>query len=170
MKIRELTADDAAAYRELRLFMLTESPAAFGSSYAEVAGLPLAQFVERLEDPQNYHFGAFDEEELVGVTTLRLTKRPKLRHKASLFAVYVRPENRRRGAGRALVQAALDRARGLGVRQVNLGVSHAGKAAVRLYESCGFEQYGLEEDAFYVDGRFYDVAYMACRLGDESAA
>ena len=168
MEIRELSADDAAAYRELRLFMLTESPAAFGSSYAEVAGRPLEQFVERLEDPQNYHFGAFEEGELVGVTTLRLTKRPKLRHKASLFAVYVRPEYRRRGAGRALMQAALARARELGVRQVNLGVSRAGKAAVRLYESCGFVQYGVEKDAFYVDGRYYDVAYMVCRLQEGS--
>lgn len=51
------------------------------------------------------------------------------------------------------------------MRQVDLGVTADNKAAVGLYASCGFERYGLERDAFKVGDSFYDVAYMALRLG-----
>lgn len=160
MEIRELTAADAGSYRELRLYSVEESPAAFGAAPSEVAARPLQVFAERLADEQNHTFGAFADGQLVGVTLLRRETREKTRHKASIYSVYVRPEYRGQGAGRALMEAALERAGELGLRQVNLGVNTASEAAVHLYEACGFERYGLEKDAFKLGEQFYDVIYM----------
>lgn len=169
MEIRELTAEDAAVYQALRLFGLEESPTAFGASYEEEVDRPLEEVAERLRDARNHTFGAITEEgQLAGIATLRREEREKLRHKAHVFGMYVRPELRRRGAGRALLEATVARAREIGVRQVDLGVTNSNAAAVGLYESFGFERFGLERDAFKVGAEYYDVAYLALHLGDEA--
>ena len=165
MEIQQLRPDDAATFQKLRLFALQESPAAFGSSYAEEADRPLEVVAERLEDVSNHVFAAFiNEGRLIGVALLRREQRVKSGHKAFVFGMYVLPEHRRQGVGRALLETVISRASELGVRQVNLSVANANKAAVRLYESCGFERFGLERDAFRIGNDFYDVAHMALRL------
>lgn len=162
MQIRQLTPDDAESYQNLRLFALRESPTAFGSSYAEMADRPLEMFAERLGDERNHIFGAFtDDRQLVGIATLRREQREKIGHKASIFGMYVLPEYRGQGLGRSLLEKLISRAGDLGVRQVNLSVVSANTPAVLLYESCGFERFGLERDAFRIGDDFYDVAYMA---------
>lgn len=165
MKIRQLTPTDAAIYQELRLFGLQESPTAFGSSYEDEAKRPLTTVSERLADPLNHTFGAFSEDgRLVGVALLRRSEHEKTAHKASVYAVYVHPEYRRRGVGQGLMERIIARARQLGVRQLILTVVTANPAPVRLYEQCGFEHFGLEKEAFSVGGTFYDAAYMRLRL------
>ena len=61
---------------------------------------------------------------------------------------------------RALEQAAAME----GVRQVTLCVNAGSEGAVRLYESLGFERFGLEPDALYVAPHFYDKLDMVLRL------
>jgi ribosomal protein S18 acetylase RimI-like enzyme len=165
VKIRQLERDDAAAYQELRLFGLQESPTAFGSSYAEEVDRSLDVVAARLEDVRNHVFGAFAHDgALIGIVTLRREPRGKTHHKAYVYGTYVLPEYRRRGAGRALMEAVITKAQELGLRQIQLSVTQANRAAVLLYESCGFERYGLECDAFKIGDAFYDVAHMVLRL------
>lgn len=52
----------------------------------------------------------------------------------------VRPDMRRSGVGRALVQEALTRARTSGARGVVLWTQPTMRAAQRLYEQCGFRR------------------------------
>jgi ribosomal protein S18 acetylase RimI-like enzyme len=59
---------------------------------------------------------------------------------AELSELYVRPGSRRRGLGRALVEAALDYARQRGCREVHLLVDPENAAALALYESLGFRR------------------------------
>ena len=69
--------------------------------------------------------------------------------------VAVRPECRRLGAGRALVEAVLEHGRAAGARTALLEVRASNVAAQRLYASLGFVQVGVrpryyahpEEDA-----------------------
>lgn len=165
MVIEQLGPEAALAYQKVRLYALQESPAAFGSSYAEEVDRPLAVVAERLGDKSNHVFGAIDGEgQLAGIVTLRWERRPKSSHKAFIFAMYVLPEYRGQGIGRALLETAIGRARELGLRQLNLSVVEANEAAVHLYESLGFERFGLEKEAFKIDDTFFDVAYMALRL------
>ena len=63
-------------------------------------------------------------------------------HSAGLHSyleeLYVVPDLRGNGLGRALLEAAMETARGEGAEQMELGTSENDKAARKLYESVGF--------------------------------
>lgn len=57
---------------------------------------------------------------------------------AYLEELYVVPGQRGRGLGRALLEAAMEQARGEGATHMELGTSETDRAARALYESAGF--------------------------------
>ncbi len=166
VRVRPLTPPDGPLYRELRLAALQDSPSAFASSYEEEEPRPPEHFSERLAGKdQSRVFGAFLDERLVGMVGLYWQPRPKLRHKAHVWGVFVRAEARGQGCGRALFAALIDYAQSLeGVRYLHLGVSVGNVSATRLYEAFGFETYGVEPVALVVEGEDFDEALMALEL------
>lgn len=162
MHIRVLTAADAAPYQVVRLRGLRDHPEAFGSSYAEEVDTPLSAIEARLQDlPDIPKFGAFQDGWLIGIAGLRRDPRRKLRHRAALVGMYVIPEARGQGVGRALVAAVIEYARALGdVRYISLSVTVGNSAARSLYRACGFQTWGVEPAALYIDGRDHDIEHM----------
>jgi ribosomal protein S18 acetylase RimI-like enzyme len=148
MAIERLPPSHAAEYRALMLEAYAAHPDAFTSTVAERAALPLAWWEARLSaEPAAKHvvFGASQGGELVGVAGLSFEQREKVRHKATLFGMYVRPRGRGQGIGRQLVLTALGYARERpGVKVVQLTVTEGNVPAERLYESCGFMRFGVE--------------------------
>ena len=57
---------------------------------------------------------------------------------AYLEELYVAPEQRGRGLGRALLEATMETAREAGAGHIDLGTSEGDTAALGLYESAGF--------------------------------
>jgi len=55
----------------------------------------------------------------------------------------VRPERRGNGAGSALLQAAIARAREAGCSRITLLADHANEAALRFYQRHGFTASGM---------------------------
>ena len=166
MHIRRLTPDDASAFQALRLSALLEEPLAFGASHEEEFAFPASTISARLA-PQvdRGPFGAFEGTRLVGLVALGRENLGKLRHKALVWGLYVAPEFRARGVGRALLMEALALARSVpDILQVNLSVNAANAGAIALYESVGFEAFGFEAGAMRVDGRLHDELHMALRL------
>ena len=138
--VRPLAPDDASAYRALRLAGIAELPAAFCTTHAAESGLPLAQIAQRLR-ATSYQiiFGAFNEEQLIAIAGLRREPIAVVHDKASLWGVYVTPQARGRGAGRQLVQAAIDHACAIPeLARIRLAVAQDNHAALTLYLSCGF--------------------------------
>ena len=72
--------------------------------------------------------------ELLGIAAL---KRIDARH-AEIKSMHTAEAARGRGVGRALVQAAFDRARERGARRMELDTNETNEAAIALYESFGF--------------------------------
>lgn len=71
--------------------------------------------------------------------------------------LYVRPSARGSGAGRALVVAAIEQARGLGYRVMRLDTLPTMVAAQGLYRSLGFEEIGRYNDNPGPDVRFMEL-------------
>src|SRR3954469_13011953 len=122
MNIRRLTPDDAAAFQAFRLTALQEAPTAFGSSFEEEASFPASVIESRLAlKPDRGPFGAFESNELVGLVALGREDMQKLSHKGLIWGMYVAPEARGKGLGRALLGEVLSFAHSVpGIRQVNL--------------------------------------------------
>lgn len=105
MQVRSLNVQDAAAYRALMLQAYERAPDAFMSTAAERASAPMGWWEERVADPRGLSqaFGAFADGVLIGAVAVEYSARVKTRHKAALVGMYVTPEHRARGAGRALL-------------------------------------------------------------------
>lgn len=166
MKIAKLESAHADAYRSLMLGGYESAPEAFTATLEERRDKPLSWWRERFTgQPQAACtvFGAFEGERLVGVVGLRQAPRPKTRHKATLFGLYVHPDAAGRGVGRRLVEAVLEEARGnAAIRAVQLTVTESNEPALRLYASCGFERFGIEPMAIRTGERFLAKVHMWC--------
>jgi ribosomal protein S18 acetylase RimI-like enzyme len=131
----------------------TQAADAFTSTAEERASEPLSYWEKRIDDPAGLSaaFGAFMSpadgagEALVGTVAIEFSAKPKTRHKALLIGMYVSPSARGSGAGRALLAAVLKHAEGRpGLLRANLTVTEGNAPAVHLYQSAGFEAYGVE--------------------------
>jgi len=159
--IRPLQPDDADAYVVLRRTMLTEAPWAFASSPEFDRGCNADQVRESVSRPGSAILGAFDGVDLIGSAGLVRDEKPKRRHIALIWGVYVAPAARGCGLGRSVMQAALDHARTWpGLECIQLAVSERAQAARRLYESLGFTTWGIEPDALRVDGHGHAESHM----------
>jgi len=161
MEIRRLTSADAPAYREIRLAGLRDSPEAFGSTFVRESTQPLTWFCDRLSN--SAVFAAFHSTALVGVAGLAIRAGEKERHKGLLWGMYVRPDARKAGVGKRLVEAVIDHARAH-VEVIQLSVISENEPARRLYAGLGFVEYGLEKDSLKQNGRYYDEILMALDL------
>lgn len=169
LEIRPLTEDDAPAWRELRLRMLRDHPDVFGSSWEEFERQSLEEVARRMRErnspPDNALFGAFMNGVLIGSTGLHREEGAKDRHKAMIWGVYAAPEARGRGVGRALMEAAIVRARATpGVERLVLAVATHNTAARGLYISFGFTSWGLERHALKLPDRYIDEEFFALEL------
>ena len=168
MHVRKLTEADAEDFWNIRLRALRDTPEAFSSSYEESHTRPLASVVQRLRDEStvgdNFILGAF-EEPLVGMVGFQRDQGVKERHKSTIWGMYVIPEMRGRGLGKALLSQAIAYAvRQVGLVQIHLAVVSTQDAARHLYRSLGFEVYGLEPRALKVGDQYFDEELMVLRL------
>lgn len=167
MEIQLLNEKHAEIYWQLRLEMLQQSPTSFGSSYEEaiVRKNPLQMTAERLVQNGSYTFGCFNEGKLVGAVTLVQEGALKMKHKASIFAMYVNPVYRGKGFARGLIQAAITQAKAEDdIEQVMITVVTTNETAKGLYHSCGFKPYGTEKRALKYNDEYFDEELMVLFL------
>ena len=162
--IRRLELPDAGVYRALRLRGLREHPDAFTSSFEEEERRPLADTEKRLSSPTEDVWGAFTSGQLAGMAGLSRETRDKNRHKATLVGMYVVPEAKGFGLGRALVDTVIRKARADGVQHLVLTVTDGNAPAIALYKQSGFAMFGIEPDAIRIGTTSYAKQHMTLEI------
>ena len=167
-RLVRLDPSHALAYRALMIEASERHPEAFTSSVADRLALAPARWAQRLSaDPQAVEIvvGAFAGATLLGAAGLTFETREKVRHKATLFGVYVIAAQRGAGVARLLVADALRRARERpGVARLVLTVTAGNHAAERLYAGFGFETFGVEPDAIRLGAGAFAKVHMGLDL------
>lgn len=81
-------------------------------------------------------------------------------------SIYIAPEAKGAGIGKALMQTLIDESTALGFRQIIavIGDGHADSASVRLHERLGFHHSGRMEGSGYKHGRWLDTVFMQLAL------
>ena len=108
-----------------------------------------------------YAFGVFLGDDLIGTSAIDYSPKPKTRHKARLLGMFVHESYRRRGAGRAALDIAVDTASARsGIRLITLTYTEGNDPARRLYESAGFRSFGTEPMAIATAGGLRGKVHM----------
>ena len=148
VRVQRLGEDDWALFREIRLRSLLDSPEAFGSTY----GVEFSQTERAWRDwvagrwrggVSVVFVGYADDGTPVGTATgAEYEAEPGIGH---LYAMWVAPDARGAGVGRALLDAVADWARARGCDRLILTVTESNGTARRFYAARGFVDTGERE-------------------------
>jgi len=157
INVKQLPPDRWKDYRSLRLEALRSDPLAFGSSYEEEEGLAEDEWKRRI----NNALFALSKDKPVGMIVYVVNHKIKTQHFANIFGTYVKKEYRGKGIGKKLIESAIDNIQeNVNVSKIELTVNPEQKAAVRLYEKCGFELVGRLKKKLKINDKFYDELIM----------
>jgi len=142
--VRRVRADEWRALREVRLRALADAPEAFGTTYAEALSLPDGSWRARCrlaaESDREAMMLAWDGARPVGLAGVFHIGGQRWQ----VISMWVEPEVRRRGVGRALLHAVVAFARTDADAEVLLSVTDGNRARA-LYETYGFVDTGFTE-------------------------
>lgn len=139
VEVRRIAARDWLLLRDLRLASLADAPQAFGQRHEEAAKLPDEEWQQTARastegERRAWFLAQSDAGAAVGLVQAR--RRPSA--DCLLFSMWVTPEARGRGVGRALVEAVAEWGAAWGAQRVVLWVYGANHGAQRFYERLGF--------------------------------
>jgi len=155
--LRSLGQSDEVAYAELWRYGLQEH----GHFFRSAPGDAFAPGIPTRFLPDSFTLGAFLGEQLIGITSLERERPQKLRHKALISRMFVRPDSEGSGVGKLLLREAIVQAEALGdLRQVFLTVLASNERAQRLYAALGFRGYAREPDAVRIGDAFVEEIQM----------
>jgi len=113
---------------------------------------------------------ALDAGQIVGELSLKaISSRRAIRHVATL-GMSVKAGHRRTGVGRQLLEAAIEWAPTAGIRRIELYVYARNEAAIKLYETMGFNHEGRRKGFIREGNAYLDDLVMGRFIAERSGA
>jgi len=165
MQISRLTPKEYDQFYALRLESLETCPEEFATdaeawknASRETINKLLIISDERTDAPI---FGAWEGEMLVGLVGVNHDLRPSVRHKSTLWGLYVTPAHRRQGIGYGLLNEVVKVLKEEpDLRLIRAVVTITSEDALALLKKQGFKVYGQEPEAKQLNGKLYDQVYL----------
>jgi GNAT superfamily N-acetyltransferase len=146
LTVRRAESDDWVKLRAIRLEALSDSPEAFGSTYAVAAKLSNYQWRSMVE--RSLYFLAERDGDVVGMVSGGLNDRRPGTH--WLYGMFVTPSARGTDTASLLVDAVVEWAKGEGATELYLHVTSIAQRARAFYARVGFlatgENFGMDRD------------------------
>ncbi len=160
--IRRLDDKDADIYQQIRLEALEKEPQSFGASYEETKRMSREAVAKRLvSSDASFMLGAFVDNILSGTCGMYQQPGSKIKHKGVIWGVYITPIQRGNGISRQLMLQTIETAKQSDeIEELLLTVVTVNTVAIRLYESLGFIEYGIQENALKVGDSYYAERMM----------
>ena len=164
--ILPITPDNAVLFRDVRLRALQSDPTAFGSAYANESQLDDAGWIERVRQWGTHRAGwlALNGEDPCGM--IAVAPDENLPHTAQIFSMWVAPEIRNTGVGRALINTVKAWAAERRFSELRLMVTSINLGAIEFYLCNGFSMTG--NTAPYPNNATLFEYEMACLIAAES--
>ena len=161
-------ASEADAAEVLRTFNLTHTETDYLLTYPEENSFTIGQEAEflktRNKSDNAIEIAAFIDGRIVGTAGIDpVGDKEKVRHRAD-FGIAVEKAYWGRGIGKALTLACIECAKQAGYLQIELQVVADNAAAVRLYESVGFREYGRNPRGFRAKSGWQTLILMRLEL------
>jgi phosphinothricin acetyltransferase len=162
--IRSAGPADAAAVRDIYAPFVSDSATSFEAEPPDVA--TMAQRIEELRE--KFPWLVYE----AGGTVLGYAYASPHRHVRKAYqwcvevSIYLHPDARRRGVGRALYGALFDLLVRQGYVNAYAGVTLPNPASLGLHQSLGFQPVGVYARIGFKFGRWHDVAWLQLRLQD----
>jgi ribosomal protein S18 acetylase RimI-like enzyme len=110
------------------------------------------------------HFVATEGDEIVGWCDIIPGDPETGRTHLGRLGMGVRKDHRGRKIGQRLAEAAVEKARAVGLEKIELEVYSSNNPAIGLYRKLGFEEEGRKKHGRLVDGKYDDIVLMALYL------
>jgi len=143
IRIERITRENLRLFISVRLNALSESPSAFGSTYAREAAFAETEWLARLErwdGEKGIGFVAMDGDAGCGIAGALLDLEDATL--AQLVSMWTAATHRRQGVGKLLVDAVVDWAASRKIKTLTLMVVSTNGPAIRFYEQLGFAKTG----------------------------
>jgi RimJ/RimL family protein N-acetyltransferase len=164
MLIREITEIDSISYFKLRVQSEQEFPqfVGFNAERELLAGQSgIAALLAGYVLESTVVWGAFQDDQLIGVVVLSRRLSSKYKHKAFLWGMFVVSEFQGAGVAQALMQAAIAWASAHPeVVAITLQVTLSNIRGQQFYKRLGFTIFGTEQRSLFAAGQFHGVHYM----------
>ncbi|CAA7618841.1 GNAT family N-acetyltransferase [Magnetospirillum sp. SS-4] len=166
VRVRDAAAGDMAAIQAIYAFYVTRTAASF-----EEAAPSVEEMAGRWRDVVGRSMPflvAEDDGEVLGYTYAAPFRQRSAYRYTVEDSIYVAPFVARRGIGRALMSALIERCTALGYRQMIAVIGDsANQGSIALHRSVGFGQEGVLRGVGLKFGRWVDVVIMHRTLGGD---
>lgn len=170
MNIRQLTANDARAYRDLRLEALIQNPDAYLATFESESQKNISDFAWELraclKAPIEGYYGVFDNDHLIAYLQISKTGLAKQNHIIFLYNLYVDHHYRRQKIGSSLVSYIIEQIREKDAQIEQIFLAHNGKniGARNLYQSLGFKQFAIQKNTIKYKNEYDDTIEMVYKI------
>ena len=157
LTLRDATPTDAAVVAAIYNASIPEGDPVLGASLKHKTDA--RRLMDELGDREALVLLEHDDDMVGWGFVKRYSPRPGYRFCCEIL-VFVRPDQQRRGYGRRLQQALVERAKAFGYHHLLGRVWGTNAAGLAFHEAFGYEVVGTQRDIGYLDGRWEDVVVL----------
>ena len=157
--IRPLIERDVSEYKAIRLLALQTDPSVFRSSYKDEAGLPEAEWVKRITNPDRTIFGLFHDAALIGITAISIQSEGH----GYMTHSYIHKEFRKQNLSKFFFDIRIAWAKERGLKKLLINHRKSNLVSKAAILRSGFKYTGYET-VEWPDGKYDDLLHYELLL------